>query len=348
MTYNKLNVLHWHIVDDQSFPYVSLRFPELATTSAYNDKAVYTPEMVQRVMQSARLRGIRVILEFDTPGHTNAFGRAYPELLTPCYGDGVTPGTPNYPNHAPYENFDPTKETTYTFMREFFKEVYDNVTKDKYVHLGMDEVYYPCWESSPEIRAFMEANEYTRISQVQEHYTQRHVAMVQELGFSPISWQDPLDSGVPLDKNVVVQVWKDWGLSWQEHFQSALNEGYRSILSSPWYINYINYGESWRKYYECDPILSLRNITSEQEKLILGGEACIWAEYVDKTNIVQRLFPFVSAVAERLWSPGAPLDSATTDDARTRLDQHRCRMLMRGVPAQPILNGYCGAWETEE
>lgn len=62
------------------------------------------------------------------------------ELLTPCYGDGVNPGTPNFPNHAAYEILDPTKEFTYTFMRDFFEEIVANVTMDEYVHLGMDEV----------------------------------------------------------------------------------------------------------------------------------------------------------------------------------------------------------------
>lgn len=66
------------------------------------------------------------------------------ELLTPCYGDGLNPGTPNYPYHAPYEILDPTKEFTYEFMRRFFSEI-RNVTKDEYVHLGMDEVNKICF-----------------------------------------------------------------------------------------------------------------------------------------------------------------------------------------------------------
>jgi len=65
----------------------------------------------------------------------------------------------------------------------------------------------------------------------------------------------------------------------------------------------------------------------EQKSQILGGEACIWGEFVDKTNILSRLFPFVSAVGERLWSPEFPIHSNQTNEARTRLDQLRCRML---------------------
>lgn len=128
-----------------------------------------------------------------------------------------------------------------------------------------------------------------------------------------------------------------------------LNQGYKAILSSPWYINYINYGESWRAYYLADPILSLPNskfeiekfifllfqkkknlnssVTPDQEKNILGGEACIWAEFVDKTNIVPRLFPFVSAIAERLWSSNIGINDTAVVDARDRLDQFRCKLV---------------------
>lgn len=70
----------------------------------------------------------------------------YTELLTPCYGDGENPGTPNYPEHGAYENFDPTNEFTYTFMAEFFNEIVNTVTKDNYVHLGMDEVSICCMQ----------------------------------------------------------------------------------------------------------------------------------------------------------------------------------------------------------
>lgn len=71
-------------------------------------------------------------------------------------------------------------------------------------------------------------------------------------------------------------------------------------------------------------IIYVLSVTSDEANLVLGGEAAMWAEYVDATNIIPRLFPFVGAVAERLWSP---VNSSTTADAKHRLDEHRCRLL---------------------
>src|SRR6218665_1847634 len=98
----------------------------------------------------------------------------------------------------------------------------------------------------------------------------------------------------------------------------------------------------WEKYYTCDPH-NFTDIREDDKALIVGGQANIWAEFADTTNVISRLWPRASAVAERLWSQ--PNDILNIDDARHRLDNHRCRMVRRGIPASPILNGYCGAWE---
>ncbi|XP_013787254.1 beta-hexosaminidase subunit beta-like [Limulus polyphemus] len=240
----------------------------------------------------------------------------------------------------------PIQNYTYDFFNEFFKEVKD-VFKDEYIHLGMDEVYPGCWKSNPDIKDFMERNGMTKISEVEQYYVDRTLANVKSMGYKYMIWQDPIDNGVKAAEDTIVQVWKDKYLDskldyWYNYIKDIAAKNYSMVLSAPWYLNYISYGQSWKKYYEADP----RGFTGteEQKDLVIGGEACMWGEYVDGTNIIPRLWPSASAVGERLWSRE---DVTDVESAKFRLDEQRCRMLRRGIPTQPILNGYCGDYEWE-
>ncbi|XP_054715055.1 beta-hexosaminidase subunit beta-like [Uloborus diversus] len=346
MAYNKFNAFHWHLIDDQSFPLESKIFPNLTKLGAYSPRHVYTHDNIRDIIQYARLRGIRVIPELDTPGHTQALGKAFPWLLTPCFGEGPDkPYTPNYPEHAAAEFLNPMINDTYRIFKILVEEV-KQVFRDEYIHLGMDEVYYACWKSSPEIKEFMKKHNYTSINQVEQHYVKKTLKNVKDTGYKYIIWQDPIDNDVQAEPDSIVEVWKDTYLDhkmdkWENYIVPIARKGYQIILSACWYLNYISYGQDWKKYYACDP----RNFngTEAEKDLVIGGEVCMWGEYVDGTNLLPRLWPRASAVAEKLWSPA----SATQDEdsAAFRLDEHRCRMLRRGIPAQPILNGFCGDYE---
>lgn len=342
MAYNKFNVFHWHLVDDQSWPLEMVTYPNL-TQSAYSPRLVYSREDVQDIIEYARLRGIRVIPEIDTPGHTQALGKIFPDILTACYANGSR-GKPDYPHHAAFEMLNPMQDYTYDVMRNIFQEIIETF-KDDYIHLGMDEVYYSCWESSPEIADFMRKHGFTDVNQVEQYYVNRTLRNVQALGSKYMIWQDPIDNGVKAENDTLVQVWRggagDWKTDlWPEYVKAIARKGYQMVLSACWYLNHINYGQDWKTLYLCDP--HRFNGTPKEKDLVVGGEACMWGEYVDATNLIPRLWPRASAVAERLWSRA---DVNNTDDASFRLDQQRCRMLRRGIPAQPILNGYCSDYE---
>lgn len=114
-------------------------------------------------------------------------------------------------------------------------------------------------------------------------------------------------------------------------------QGYPALISSCWYLDHIKRGGDWQKFWECEP--SDFDGDEHQKSLLIGGEACMWSEVVDDTNILQRIFPRVSATAEKLWSQPNATD---INEAAQRLEEHTCRMNRRGIPAQPPNGpGFC-------
>lgn len=103
---------------------------------------------------------------------------------------------------------------------------------------------------------------------------------------------------MPLSNKTIVHIWKGV-TTWPSEATSVTAAGLQTLISSPWYLNYIHYAEDWIQPYLADP--QAFNGTAEQKKLIVGGEAALWAEYIDSTNLIPRAWPRATAVAERLW-----------------------------------------------
>lgn len=326
LSYSKFNVLHWHIVDDQSFPFVSETFPQLSNKGAWNNKThIYSKDDVAKILEYARLRGIRVVPEFDTPGHTLSW-RSITNLLTPCYSGGKPSGALGPIN--------PTIESNYAFLQDFFKEVAERFP-DNYVHLGGDEVPFSCWQSNPNITAWMNMMGFKQnYSLLEQYYEQKLLKIIDGLKKQYIIWQEVVDNDVQVDPKTVVNVWKG---GWQNEMAKVTAKGLKTILSSCWYLNYISYGQDWTKYYKCDPTDFTG--TDEQKELVIGGTGCMWGEWVDGTNLLTRTWPRALAVGERLWSSESVTDLT---DAENRLWEHRCRYVRRGIPAENgIQSKYC-------
>ncbi|KAL5021202.1 hypothetical protein ScPMuIL_000357 [Solemya velum] len=347
MLQNKMNVFHWHIVDDQSFPYQSRVYPDLSEKGAFHPAFVYSLEDIAEIIEYARIRGIRVIPEFDTPGHTYSWGLSRPDILTQCYQGGR-------PVNGYLGPMDPSKNETFRFLKNLFNEVF-HVFKDKFVHLGGDEVPMTCWSSNPEVLRLLARlegrpeNQYEKsnsdmysfdIRKVLEYYENRFTSDLKELakkrnnGASFIMWQEIMNNHIQLPKDTVIQIWQGD----MSDVQRAISLGHRALYSTCWYLDLIEYGTKWPKYYTCDPADSSMGYQIDESK-VLGGEACLWAEYIDNENLMTTLWPRASAAAERLWSSKNVKD---LDKAAERLQEHRCRMLSRGLAVGQISGpDYC-------
>ncbi len=282
----KLNVFHWHLSENQGFRIESKEFPKLHEMGS--DGLFYTQAEVRDLIAYARDRGIRVVPEFDMPGHSTAWLVGYPSL-----GSGAGPYAIDRKWGVFDPAMDPTKESTYDFLDKFIGEM-ARLFPDKYFHIGGDEVNGKEWDANPKIRAFMRAHGFTTNQDLQAYFNTRVQKIVSKHGKIMIGWDEILRPDLP--KDIVVQSWRG-----QASLAQAATQGYRGLLSFGYYLDLM-----WpaSQHYAVDPLEGgAANLNAEEKQRILGGEACMWSEYVSPENIDSRIWPRMAAIAERLWSP---------------------------------------------
>jgi len=328
MNAHKLNVLHWHLTDTQSWPYQSEKFPEL-TQAAYCPSCIYTTEQIQSVLAEAAVRGIRVIVEVDLPGHSQAIGVSHPEYLSPCGDDDPRRSEP----------LDVTEPAVYDFVHQLYSEL-TRLFPDDWIHLGGDEVSLSCWQNSTKIQDWMIAHNLTSEVELLQYFELDLIDTVgKKLDKRVIVWQDLFDSGVELPISTVLDVWKEWILAGSLY--NATSAGYDVIVSACWYLDHQN--ERWWDFYRCNA-MDKANLTQDQREHVLGGHASMWGERVDATNFYERVWPRASAVSEVLWSGNAHNYSDLSYSlVQGRLERFRCWLVRQfQIPASPIAPGYCG------
>ncbi|KAL4440050.1 hypothetical protein ABPG75_003051 [Micractinium tetrahymenae] len=215
MTMVKMNCLHWHITDDESFPWQLEEIPELSERGAFAPEAVYTAADIKEVVEYARFRGIRVIPELDTPGHTQSWGKSFPSLLTECFNtNGESTGRLGPIN--------PARNESYGFMWRLLREAARHFP-DPYLHLGGDEVDHECWRSNPEVQEFMSAKGFgSNFAKLEGYWMEQLVHLAATAGKGPIVWQEAFDQGDHLPAYARVQVWKWWKDSAQQERAAAV------------------------------------------------------------------------------------------------------------------------------
>ncbi|MDH4132200.1 MAG: beta-N-acetylhexosaminidase [Gemmatimonadota bacterium] len=288
----KLNVLHWHLSEDQGFRVESRKFPLLHQMGS--DGQYYTHDQIHEIVAYARDRGIRVVPEFDMPGHSTSWFVGYPEHAS---APGPYAIERRFGVFEPA--FDPTREETYEFLEQFVEEM-AGLFPDPYWHIGGDEVHPRQWNDNPRIVAFRTRRSLKDNDALQAWFNQRVSGILARHGKRMIGWDEILHEGLPA--GTVVQSWRG-----VEYLGRATGMGFSSILSAPYYLDQIYPAD---QHYLADPLPAGHSLSPAQAALVLGGEACMWAEHVSAETVDSRIWPRLAAVAERLWSPPAVQDVA--------------------------------------
>lgn len=305
----KLNVLHWHLSEDQGFRVECRSFPKLHTMGS--DGLYYTQGEIREILEYARDRGIRVVPEFDMPGHTTSWLVGYPELAS-------APGPYRIERHWGVSDpcMDPTKEELYEFLDVFLGEM-TQLFPDPYFHIGGDEVNGKHWDNNPEIKSFKRTHGMKDNHDLQVYFNRRIQEILQKYGKKMIGWDEIFHPDLP--KDVVVQSWRG-----PKNLAAVARGGYAGILSHGYYLDHIL---SAAHHYAVDPLGGDNvDLGPDEQSLILGGEACMWSEFVNSETVDSRIWPRTAAIAERFWSPQNIKDS---EDMYRRLEilDHQLELL---------------------
>ncbi len=306
----KLNVLHWHLSEDQGFRIESHVYPKLQEMGS--NGLYYTQQQVRDVIAYAAARGIRVVPEFDIPGHATSWMVGYPDL-------GSAPGPYSVETTFGVKDaaIDPTRETTYRFLDKFLGEM-AGLFPDAYMHIGGDESNGKQWHANPHIQAFMKAHGFTTTQQLQTYFNNRVQKILAKYHKRMLGWDEILNPELP--KDAIIQVWHG-----DEFVVNSAKQGHRELYSHPYYLDHMY---TAAQMFLTDPVPANADLTPDQSKLILGGEACMWGEHISPDTVDSRIWPRAAVVAERLWSPATDRD---TDDMYRRLAVESLRLDAAGL-----------------
>lgn len=317
MSYAKLNVLHWHIIDEESFPLEVPSYPNLWKGS-YTKWERYTVEDAYEIVDFAKMRGINVMAEVDVPGHAESWGVGYPDL---------------WPSPSCKEPLDVSKNYTFDVIAGILADM-RKIFPFELFHLGGDEVNTTCWTTTPHIKQWLQDHNMTS-KDAYEYFVLRAQEIAISHSWTPVNWEETFNTfPSKLNPQTVVHNWLRGDVC-----QKAVAKGFRCIYSNQgfWYLDHLDV--PWDKVYYTEPLEGIKSISAQ--KLVLGGEACMWGETADASDVQQTIWPRAAAVAERLWSDKEATSSTnTTSAALQRLEYFRCLLTRRGVPAAPVTNFY--------
>lgn len=377
MAASKLNVLHWHVVDTHSFPLEITRVPEMQRYGAYSRAMTYSRADAINLVKYARLRGIRILLEIDGPSHAGNGWQWGPAAgmgnMSVCL------------NQSPWRNFcvqppcgqlNPLNDHMYAVLKEILEDVAEVGAPEETIHMGGDEVYIPCWNHTEEITSEMRTRgmdlSEASFLRLWSRFHQRNLEAWDDINHRMypsvsepkpvILWSsrltDPqhIEQLLPKERFII----QTWVAAQDVLNRELLKRGYRLLISTKdaWYLDHGFWGNTryynWRKVY--DNVLPVGQAAGNVRQ-VLGGEVCMWSEYVDQNSLgtystlsipvtrflllfplaEARVWPRAGAAAERLWSN--PKSSANM--AQRRFYRYRERLIARGIHPDAVIPHWC-------
>lgn len=330
----KLNRFHWHLTEDQGWRLPVPAFPRLASVAAWRQApgaaepygGMYTAEEIRALVRFAEERHVTIVPEIEMPGHARAALAAYPHLS--CTGaQQPVPCT-----WGIFEDvFCAGNDEVFAFLRAVLEEV-ASLFPGPYIHIGGDEVPKDRWSACPRCRARMQQAGIGSVDALQPDFLRRVEEIVRSLGRTMIGWEEIAEGGAP--PSAIVMSWKGIGAGIE-----AARAGHHVVMC-PMHACYLDSYQGPRTTeppafprdvpleaaYAFDPVPE--GLEAEAAARVLGGQACVWTEYMPAWSDVRRMvFPRLAAIAEVLWSGASPSGAA---DVRRRFAALAPRLLGGG------------------
>lgn len=312
MSWHKLNVLHWHLTDDQGWRLQILRYPRLTTVGAWRLEpdgsrygGFYTQDEVRDIVRFAATRHVQIVPEIEMPGHASALIAAYPFLgsANPASGAPAATVSASWGVHSHLLNVEPD---TFRFLEEVLAEVMD-LFPSSAIHIGGDETVKDEWRNSPEVQARSRQLKISDPEALQSYFTQSIGRYVAAHGRRIIGWDEILQPG--LARDAIVMSWH--GVAGAHAAAIAGNDA----ILAPWPTLYFDNRQSTLPNEPTGrlQLISLEDVyrfeprdaslSDSQRHHVLGLEAALWSEHMQtEQRVLWMALPRAAALAEVGWS----------------------------------------------
>ena len=292
----KMNVLHWHLTEDQGWRIEIDKYPKLNTVGSWREDSTgkyggfYTKKEIREIVKYAKERYIEVIPEIELPGHSQAAIASYPFLSCESKQIQVANSWGVFKDIYCAGN-----DSVFIFLEDIFQEITELFPSNR-IHIGGDEAPKFRWENCEKCQKRMAQENLKDEHELQSYFIERIAKDLEKKNKSIIGWDEIIESKINSD--VTIQSWRGFSGGIQ-----AVKEGKKTIMSptSHCYFDYDINSIDLEKVYTFNPIPS--EIDSLESELIIGGECNLWSERIpSEKELDRKTFPRLLAMSEVLWT----------------------------------------------